>query len=174
MSANDSTTKPAAQRRSAARLAAVQALYQIELSEAAPEVVIEEFLAHRIGREIEGAQYAEADREHFKWLVRNVSGRMVELDECVGGALDTGWTVDRLGALMRALLRAATAELMARPDIPARVVMNEYVELAGAFFSRREPAFVNAALDTLAHRLRAEEFAAPDKAGGDVASSAAH
>ena len=134
--------------------------------------MIEEFLAHRIGREIEGEQYAEADREHFKWLVRNASERIDELDECLGGALDTGWSVSRLGALMRALLRAATIELMARPDIPARVVMNEYVELAGAFFSRREPAFVNAALDTLARRLRAGEFVSPDDAGGDVRSSA--
>ena len=172
MAAGDKAAGPAGQGRSAARLAAVQALYQIELSDAAIEAVIEEFLAHRIGREIEGAQYAEADREHFKWLVRNASERIDELDECLGGTLDTGWSVSRLGALMRALLRAATIELMARPDIPARVVMNEYVELAGAFFSRREPAFVNAALDTLARRLRAGEFVSPDDAGGDVRSSA--
>ena len=172
MAAGDKAGGPAGQGRSAARLAAVQALYQIDLSDAAIEAVIEEFLAHRIGREIEGAQYAEADREHFKWLVRNASERIDELDECLGGALDTGWSVSRLGALMRALLRAATIELMARPDIPARVVMNEYVELAGAFFSRREPAFVNAALDTLARRLRAGEFVSPDDAGGDVRSSA--
>jgi len=155
MSASDSVKAPPAQGRSVARLAAVQALYQIELSDAVLESVIEEFLDHRIGREIEGAQYAEADREHFKWLVRNVSDRLAELDGCVGGALGTGWTVSRLGALMRALLRAAAAELLARPDIPARVVLNEYIELAGAFFSGREPAFVNAALDTLAHSLRA-------------------
>jgi len=172
MAAGDKAAGPARQGRSTARLATVQALYQIELSDAAIEAVIEEFLAHRIGREIEGAQYAEADREHFKWLVRNASERIDELDECLGGALDTGWSVSRLGALMRALLRAATIELMARPDIPARVVMNEYVELAGAFFSRREPAFVNAALDTLARRLRAGEFVSPDDAGGDVRSSA--
>ena len=171
MSTSDSVTAPPAQGRSAARLAAVQALYQIELSDAVLESVIEEFLDHRIGREIEGAQYAEADREHFKWLVRNVSDRLAELDGCVGGALGTGWTVSRLGALMRALLRAAAAELLARPDIPARVVLNEYIELAGAFFSGREPAFVNAALDTLAHRLRAGEFASPVNAGGDVRSS---
>ena len=113
-----------------------------------------------------------ADREHFKWLVRNVTGRLTELDECVGGALDAGWTVGRLGALMRALLRSATVELLARPDIPARVVMNEYVELAGAFFSRREPAFVNAALDGIARRLRAGEFVSPDDASGDVRSPA--
>ena len=172
MSASDKAAGPAGQGRSTARLAAVQALYQIELSDAALEAVIEEFLSFRIGREIEGAQYAEADREHFKWLVRNASERIGELDECLGGALDKGWSVTRLGALMRALLRAATIELLARPDIPARVVMNEYIELAGAFFSRREPAFVNAALDTLARRLRAGEFVSPDDAGGDVRSSA--
>jgi len=169
---NDTPAGPAGQGRSTARLAAVQALYQIELSDAALESVIEEFLDHRIGREIEGAQYAEADREHFKWLVRGVSERIEELDVCLSSALKTGWTVGRLGALMRGLLRAATTELLARPDIPARVVMNEYVELAGAFFSRREPAFVNAALDNLARRLRADEFLSPDDAGGDVRSSA--
>jgi N utilization substance protein B len=171
MPANDETTNPPAQGRSVARLAAVQALYQIELSDGALDSVIEEFLDHRIGAEIEGAQYAEADRQHFKWLVRNVSERIIELDECVGGALGAGWTVSRLGALMRALLRAAAAELLARPDIPARVVMNEYIELAGAFFSGREPAFVNAALDTLAHRLRAGEFASPVDADGDARHS---
>jgi len=165
-------TPPPGQGRSVARLAAVQALYQMELSGAGPEAVIKEFVAHRIGREIEGDSYAEADREHFRWLVLNVDNRMVELDGYVGSALDAGWTVKRLGALMRALLRAASAELLARSDIPARVVMNEYVELAGAFFSQREPAFVNAALDTLAHRLRAEEFASPDKIGDDVRPSA--
>lgn len=172
MTKSEKTAGPPGQGRSVARLAAVQALYQMELSGAGPEDVIEEFVAHRIGREIEGDVYAKADREHFKWLVRNVDSRRDELDACVGGALNAEWTVARLGALMRALLRAASAELVARPDIPARVVMNEYVELAGAFFSQREPAFVNAALDTLARRLRAEEFASPDKADDDVRSSA--
>ncbi len=166
--------KQPGQGRSVARLGAVQALYQMELSDTTPDDVIKEFVAHRIGQEIEGDAYAEADREHFKWLVLNTHSRIDELDSCIGGALDAGWTVTRLGALMRALLRAAAAELSARPDIPARVVMNEYVELAGAFFSQREPAFVNAALDTLAHRLRADEFAPPDPAGGNVRSSAGH
>jgi len=172
MPASDTAAPPAGQGRSTARLAAVQALYQMELSDSPPEDVIDEFLVLRIGREIEGEQYADADREHFKWLVRNVTERLAELDECIGGALNTGWTIGRLGALMRALLRSATVELLARPDIPARVVMNEYVELAGAFFSRREPAFVNAALDAIARRLRAGEFVSPDDAGGDVGSPA--
>ncbi|MDP7642582.1 MAG: transcription antitermination factor NusB [Alphaproteobacteria bacterium] len=157
-----------------ARLGAVQALYQMELSDAAPDEVIKEFVAHRIGQEIEGDAYAEADHEHFKWLVVNTHSRMDELDAGISAALDAGWTVTRLGALMRALLRAASAELVARPDIPARVVMNEYVELAGAFFSQREPAFVNAALDTLAHRLRADEFAPPDTAGDHAGPAAGH
>ena len=172
MPASDMAATPAGQGRSTARLAAVQALYQMELSDSPTEDVIDEFIALRIGREIEGEQYAEADRGHFKWLVRSVTERVTELDECVGGALDAGWTVGRLGALMRVLLRSATAELLARPDIPARVVMNEYVELAGAFFSRREPAFVNAALDGIARRLRAGEFVSPDDSGGDVRSPA--
>ncbi|MBT3172815.1 MAG: transcription antitermination factor NusB [Rhodospirillaceae bacterium] len=166
--------KQPGQGRSVARLGAVQALYQMELSDAQPDEVIKEFVAHRIGQEIEGDAYAEADRAHFKWLVLNTHSRIDELDSCIGSALDADWTVTRLGALMRALLRAAAAELSARPDIPARVVMNEYVELAGAFFSQREPAFVNAALDTLAHRLRANEFAPSDQAGGNVRPPAGH
>jgi N utilization substance protein B len=174
MAAADKVEKRSAQGRSVARLAAVQALYQMELSDVPADAAIEDFFSHRDGREIEGDQYAEADRTHFEWLVRTVSGRLGEWDECIAGALESGWTVARLGALMRALLRAAAAELTARPDIPARVVVNEYVELAGAFFSRREPAFVNAALDVLARRLRAGEFAAPGEAGGDVRTTAGH
>ena len=172
MPASDTGVPLAGQRRSTARLAAVQALYQMELSDSPTEDVIDEFLTLRIGREIEGEQYVDADRGHFKWLVRSVTERVTEIDECVGGALDAGWTIGRLGALMRVLLRSATVELLARPDIPARVVMNEYVELAGAFFSRREPAFVNAALDGIARRLRAGEFVSPDDSGGDVRSPA--
>ena len=172
MPASDTGVPLAGQRRSTARLAAVQALYQMELSDSPTEDVIDEFLALRIGREIEGEQYVDADRGHFKWLVRSVTERVTEIDECIGGALDAGWTIGRLGALMRVLLRSATVELLARPDIPARVVMNEYVELAGAFFSRREPAFVNAALDGIARRLRAGEFVSPDDSGNDVRSPA--
>lgn len=172
MPASDTGVPLAGQRRSTARLAAVQALYQMELSDSPTEDVIDEFLTLRIGREIEGEQYVDADRGHFKWLVRSVTERVTEIDECIGGALDAGWTIGRLGALMRVLLRSATVELLARPDIPARVVMNEYVELAGAFFSRREPAFVNAALDGIARRLRAGEFVSPDDSGNDVRSPA--
>ena len=172
MPASDTGVPLAGQRRSTARLAAVQALYQMELSDSPTEDVIDEFLTLRIGREIEGEQYVDADRGHFKWLVRSVTERVTEIDECIGGALDAGWTIGRLGALMRVLLRSATVELLARPDIPARVVMNEYVELAGAFFSRREPAFVNAALDGIARRLRAGEFVSPEDSGNDVRSPA--
>ena len=171
---DDISAKRSAQGRSVARLAAVQALYQIELSDVGPEEAIEDFLTHRNGREVEGDHYAEADRTHFRWLVRVVNGDVGGLDDRISGALDNGWTVDRLGALMRALLRAAAAELMARRDIPARVVVSEYVELAGAFFSRREPAFVNAALDAMARRARAAEFAAPGNMDGDVRSTAEH
>ena len=172
MTADTTSDKRSAQGRSVARLAAVQALYQMELSDVGPEEAIEDFLTHRNGREVEGSHYAKADRTHFRWLVRVVNGDAGKLDDCISGALDNGWTVDRLGALLRALLRAAAAELMARPDIPARVVVSEYVELAGAFFSRREPAFVNAALDAMARLARAAEFAAPGEMDGDARSTA--
>ena len=164
----EKTPTSAGQGRSVARLAAVQALYQMELSGTDPLDVIKEFVAHRIGHEIEGDAYAEADHEHFKWLVLNTVSRIEELDTWVSSALNAKWTIKRLGALMRALLRAACAELLARPDIPARVVMNEYVELAGAFFSQREPAFVNAALDSLSRRLRVEEFSPSDTSSDDA------
>ena len=174
MAADAISDKRSAQGRSVARLAAVQALYQIELSDAGPEEAIDEFFSHRNGREIEGDRYAEADRTHFRWLVRAVSGEVGGLDDFIAGALDSSWTVHRLGARIRALLRAAAAELVARPDIPVRVVVNEYVELAGAFFSRREPAFVNAALDTMARRARAAEFTLLGEADGDASTTTGH
>jgi len=151
--------------RSAARLAAVQALYQIAEADASPEPVIAEFIAFRIGKELEGVTYPPADEAHFTSIVTGAAGRRAELDELIGGALASGWSLDRLGNLMHAILRAATFELLARPDVPVRVVINEYVELARDFFDDKDVAFVNGALDHLAHRVRSAEFAG--KAGAD-------
>lgn len=152
-------------KRSVARLAGVQALYQIEMSGERVEAVIDEFLTHRIGHEIEGAQYGAADRDYFVALVRGTMERGAEIDGLASGVLGENWTMMRLGALVRALLRAATFELSVRRDVPARVIIDEYVELAGAFFSQREPAFVNGALDRLARQTRPGEL--PERAGAE-------
>lgn len=153
--------------RRAARLAAVQALYQIELSGVAPDLVVSEFVAHRLGRSIDGESAKPADRLHFANLVRGVSRRAADLDQLVVDVLAEGWTLKRLGALLRALMRAAAFELLEINDVPARVVIDEYVELAASFFAEREPAFVNGALDRLARRLRPDEFGAPAEPLGD-------
>ena len=166
--ARDEAPRPG-HKRSTARLAAVQALYQVELSAAPAEDVVAEFLRHRLGQEIEGSRYADADRDHFAWLVRSTAARLDELDRLVLGVLAESWTMARLGALMRALMRAAACELLERADVPARVVINEYVDLARAFFADREPAFVNGALDRLARRLRPDEFTSSGAVTGPAA-----
>jgi N utilization substance protein B len=161
----------AARRRSVARLLAVQALYQIELNKLGPssaeiDSVIGEFVKHRLGQEIEGEHYGEADRSLFVDIVRGASARQNELDEMLTKALSEEWPVHRLETILRAILRAGVYELVARRDIPPRVVISEYLDVAHAFFAGKEPAMVNGVLDRLAHVLRAEEFGA--ERGGDA------
>lgn len=144
--------------RSAARLAAVQALYQMELTGAGVDSVIEEFRHHRLGGELDGAKAAEADAPFFADLVRGVVERQIAIDKQVNAMLAEGWRLARLDSILRALLRAATFELMARTDVPARVAIDEYVDLAQAFFDGSETGFVNGALDRIAHALRPDEF----------------
>ena len=167
--------KSGAPRQSAARLAAVQALYQVELTGDSAEDVVLQFLENRRDGEIdapEGDAAVPPKTELMTQIVRGVLARLVDLDDMLGSALSGDWSVARVEHVLRCILRAGAYELDARGNVPARVVINEYVELAGAFFSRREPAFVNAALDGIARRLRAGEFVSPDDAGGDVRSPA--
>lgn len=156
------TRRPAAMRpvnqRGAARLAAVQALYQMEISGAAVEDVLAEFQAHRLGKEIDGAQYREADAAFFRDLVAGVVREQRTLDPAIDGALSSGWPLARLDATLRAILRAGAFELLARADVPARVVISEYVDVAKAFFEDNVPGMVNGVLDTLARTLRKAEF----------------
>ena len=152
------TPTPPGRGRSSARLACVQALYQIEMSGQSADAVIEEFMSHRAGHEIDGERYAAPQRRHFERTVRAAAARADEFDALVAATLAEHWSMERLGAVVRALLRAATCELATCPDVPARVVIDEYVELARAFYSEREPAFVNGALDSLARRLRVAEM----------------
>ena len=152
--------KPDAAGRRAARLAAVQALYQMELAGEDAETVAEEFAAWRFGREPEITP-GEPDEAFFGDIVRGVPHRQDDIDAAVTDCLASDWRLSRVDSILRAILRAGAYELIARPDVPARVVIDEYVELSTAFFSGEEPAFVNAALDKLARARRTGEFGEP-------------
>ena len=143
---------------SAARLLAVQALYQMSLTKAPAPQVIEEFLEHRLDEDVEGLKHGAVKRELFADLVRGVSSQSETLDDMLAAVLDEDWTIERVEILLLGLLRAATFELSERVDVPARVVISEYVDLANAFFDGRETSFVNGMLDRLAHVLRMDEF----------------
>ena len=137
-----------------ARLGAVQALYQMEVSEIGDEAVILEFEEHRFGQSPDGVKTIQADRRHFERIVRGVIVRQSEIDREVNAVLKAGWSLDRLDATVRAIMRAGTFELLACDDIPPRVILNEYIEIAHAFFSGDEPGFINGVLDQIARRSR--------------------
>jgi transcription antitermination protein NusB len=141
-------------RRSVARLAAVQALYQIDLGGATPEAVIAEFTRHRLGREVDGDNYGEADPALFADIVKGVIARQADLDRIISSVLTPDWPLERLETVLRAVLRAGAYELLARGDVPARVVISEYLDIAHAFFAGKEPGLVNGVLDRIAHVLR--------------------
>jgi len=152
-------SRPARQARSVARLAAVQALYQMETAGAGVEAVIREFTDHRfdrdIDRDVEGAKLAQADEVFFGDLVRGVVADQAQVDKAVRRRLAADWRLERIDATVRAILRAGAYELMRRPDVPAEVAIDEYVEIAKSFFDGPEPAFVNAALDAIGRDERA-------------------
>lgn len=141
--------------RSAARLGAVQALYQLELSDApSAAAVVQEFLDHRLGHEIEGAQYATADGEFFRDVVMGTHNERTALDERIAPALARDWPLSRLEIIVRAILRAGTYELTHRLDVPTKVILNEYVEVTKAFYDDDAPGFVNGVLHKLAQDIR--------------------
>lgn len=148
-----------AERRSAARLAAAQALYQMEVAEKSLPDILAEFEAHWIGQEVEGEQYNQAETAFFRDIVSGVLQDQVAIDQGLDSTLSQGWPLRRVEALMRAILRAAFYELRSRSDVPARVVIVEYVDVAGAFFGPDESGMINAVLDALAREVRAKEFA---------------
>jgi N utilization substance protein B len=145
-------------RRSAARLAASQALYQMEVAEKGLDDILAEFEAHWIGQEIEGHAYNPAEVAFFRDVVSGVLGDQTPIDRGLDAALAEGWPLRRVEALMRAILRAAYYELRSRPDVPARVVLTEYVDVAAAFFGSDECGMINAVLDSLARQTRPGEF----------------
>ena len=140
--------------RSAARLAAVQALYQQEMEGTPVARLIHEFHDHRLGATIEGDTYADAEQSFFDDLVAGADARRDEIDELIAARLAEGWSLERLDKPMKAILRAGAYELAARADVPVASVISEYVDVAKAFYDQRESGFVNGLLDALAKELR--------------------
>lgn len=169
-------------RRRAARFGAIQALYQAEMAGAEIEQVIAEFQAFRLADLLEplddGEPAPKVDRAWFQSLTEGAWQQAEQLDQAIAATLSPGWSLPRLGYLLRAFLRAGAYELAHRPDVPVKVVIHEYVELAHAFLNREDSGFINAVLDRLASRLRpapepdAElQDAAPQDAGADDAAA---
>ncbi len=140
--------------RAAARLAAVQALYQHEMEGTAIPALLHEFHNHRIGATIEDVDYADAEIDFFDDVVKGATARAGEIDVAIESRLASGWTLARLDKPMKAILRAGTYELMARADVPVGAVISEYVDVAHAFYDRRETGFVNGLLDGIAKQVR--------------------
>ena len=140
--------------RSAARLAAVQALYQHDMEATPLARLLHEFHQHRLGATIGEDEYAEAEVDFFDDVVQGATARAVQIDAIIIGKLAVGWTLERLDKPMRAILRAGTYELLARADVPVKSVINEYVDVADAFYDKREKGFVNGLLDAVAKDVR--------------------
>ncbi len=158
MSKAGSDPSKKANRRGAARLAAVQALYQMDIAGAGLNDIFAEFESHWLGSEVEGEKYLPAEAAFFRDVVSGVVRDQTKLDPLVDDALAKGWPLKRIDAIIRAVMRAGAYELEHRKDVPARVVVTEYVDVANAFVDREETGMVNAVLDQLARRFRADEF----------------
>jgi transcription antitermination protein NusB len=157
--ANEPKPVRKANQRGAARLAAVQALYQMDVAGTGLNEIMAEFEKHWLGGEVEGVQFLPAEAAFFRDIVSGFVDAQSRLDPKIDAALAGGWPLARIDAVLRAVLRAAAYELERRSDVPARVVVTEYVDIAGAFAGAAETGMVNAVLDQLAHGLRAAEFA---------------
>ncbi len=158
MGAGKQPHKEGAPPRSAARLAAVQALYQMESGGQGVEATIREFKDFRLGQEIEGEAMQPADASFFADILRGAVEAQNKLDPYLTRQLAAGWRLSRLDATVRAILRAGLYEMIRRPDIPYKVVINEYVEIARAFFEGDEPGFINAVLDAASKEARSDEL----------------
>lgn len=140
--------------RSAARLGAVQALFQFDMEKTAIPRLLKEFHDHRLGAEIEDDQYAEAEIEFFDEIVIGVSDRRDEIDALIAEKLASGWSLKRLDKTMLQILRAGSFELLAREDVSTATVINEYVDVSHAFFDEKQSGFVNGLLDAIAKTVR--------------------
>ena len=145
-------------RRSAARLAAVQALYQLDLMQGDPEDVILDVLNIQRGARLEGDDFADMDTRFFSDVCRGAARWTADLDKLLDSCIAEGWSMERLERILAAILRCAGYELKHRPDVPVRVVINEYLDIARAFFDGEEPRLINGVLDAVARRLRKDEF----------------
>ncbi|MEY9185352.1 N utilization substance protein B [Bradyrhizobium sp. USDA 326] len=160
----DNSKKPAgtpekkANRRGAARLAAVQALYQMDIAGAGINDIFAEFESHWLGNEVEGDTYLPAEAAFFRDVVSGVVRDQKKLDPLIDEALSKGWPLKRIEAILRAVLRAGAYELQQRKDVPGRVVVSEYVDVANAFVDREETGMVNAVLDQIGRQFRGDEF----------------
>jgi N utilization substance protein B len=152
------TPSPTPSRRQAARLSAVQALYQWQEGEHAPAEIIEQFLNVRTGEAGEGGMRRDADRPLFKDVVEGTVAHKDELEQTVSAALAEDWTWKRVDRLVRAILLAGAYELLHRRDVPPRVAINEYVAIAHAFYDKGEPSFINSVLDRVARQARSAEL----------------
>jgi len=148
-----------ANRRGAARLAAVQALYQMDLAGSGLNEILAQFETHWLGREVEGEQYLPAQKDFFRDIVTGVVREQRALDPLIDATLAKGWPLKRIETVLRAVLRAGAYELTHRSDVPARVVVSEYADVAAAFVGSEETAMANAVLEDLGRQLRAAEFA---------------
>jgi transcription antitermination protein NusB len=140
--------------RSAARLAAVQALYQMDMEDIGLARLLSEFHAHRLGAEIEDATYAKAEQSFFDDVVSGVNARRTEIDAMIEAKLGEQWKIGRLDKTMLQILRAGTYEIMARADVSTPTIINEYVDVAHAFFDAKDAKFVNGLLDAVAKDAR--------------------
>ncbi len=153
---DESKSDRRARLRRSARLSAVQALYQMELTGQGATKVVKQFRDHRFGYDDEPGDYVEADEEFFEDLLTGIVERQDEVDSQIAKVIKEGWKLSRLDATVRAILRAGGYELLARDDVPPAAAINEYVDVANAFFEGPEPGFVNATLDALSKILRPE------------------
>src|SRR3954462_8502040 len=147
-----------ANRRGAARLAAVQALYQMDIAGAGINDIFAECESPRLGREVEGDKYLPAESAFFRDVVSGVVRDQAKLDPLIDEALSKGWPLKRIDAILRAVLRAGSYELEHRKDVPARVVVSEYVDVAHAFVEGDEPGIITPVLDKIARQFRGDEF----------------
>jgi N utilization substance protein B len=155
-----------ANKRGAARLAAVQALYQMELTDARLMDVVAEYENMRLGQEIDGEKYIDADAGWFRGVVAGVVSDQKIIDPMIHNALTPDWPLARIDTLLRAMLRAGVFELLNRKDVPAKVIISEYVDVAKAFYGEEEPRMVNGVLDTIARDVRPKEVTARDRDNG--------
>lgn len=156
---DENASERRARLRRSARLSAVQALYQMELTGQGAKAVVKQFRDHQFGYDDEPGDYIEADETFFEDLLTGIVDRQDEVDSQVAKLLKEGWKYSRLDSTVRAILRAGGYELIARSDVPTGVVINEYVDIAKAFFEGPEPGYINATLDAVAKSVRGGQTA---------------